>query len=103
MSLVSLAVAKSWSKIYFTESDDEAQMILDAAEEHVKDFLGAALTTFLEDADSPATLNPAIKVCVCQLFDELWQNRSVTITGAVNTESPMWQRIAHFKRTGLGV
>ena len=103
MSVVPLEVAKSWSKIYFTESDAEFQMILDAAEDHVVDFLQRPLTDFLEDADSPATLNASIKVCICMVFDELHQNRGLTVNGTINTELPMWTRIAHLKRTNLGV
>jgi hypothetical protein len=110
MSLVTLAEAKSWSAIYFTEKDVEVQLLIDAAEKHVADFLNKPdLLHLVEYADSPqdspasAVLDPRAKVVVLQVFDELWQNRGVTVVGTIQTEGPMWQRIAHMMRTGLGV
>jgi hypothetical protein len=110
MSRITLAEAKGWSNIYFSDADDRVQLIIDAAEKAVADFLDVPdLEDFvtLDDSpqDSPAsgTLDPALKICVLQLCDELWQNRGVTVVGTIQTEGPLWQRIAHFKRTGLGV
>lgn len=110
MSLVTLAEAKSWSNIYFAEKDLEVQLLIDAAEKHVADFLGRTdLSDFVTYDDSPqdspasATLDPRAKVVVLQVFDELWQNRGIVVTGTITSENPMWQRIAHFMRTGLGV
>lgn len=110
MSRVTLEEAKSWSNIYFTEKDTEVQLILDAAEKHVADFLNKSdledLVTLADSPqDSPASgeLDPRAKIVVLQVFDELWQNRGVTIVGTNQVESPMWQRIAHFMREGLGV
>lgn len=110
MSRVTLEEAKSWSKIYYTEADAEVQLILDAAEKHVADFLNKEdLEDFVSFDDSPqdspatAELDPRAKLVCLQVFDELWQNRGVTVVGTIQTEGPMWQRIAHFMRSGLGV
>lgn len=114
MSRVTVAEAKSWSKIYFAEEDAIVQTLIDAAEEHVADFVGRDnLDDFAIPApidsppapDSPAseTLTAKVKVVVLQVFDELYQNRGVTVVGTIQTEGPMWQRIAHFCRIGLGV
>lgn len=110
MSLVTLEEAKSWSNIYFTEKDQEVQLIIDAAEKHVADFLGRTdLQEFVTYADSPqdspgsAVLDPRAKIVVLQVFDEFWQNRGIVVTGTITSENPMWQRVAHFMRTGLGV
>jgi hypothetical protein len=110
MSLVTMAEAKSWSNIYFSEKDTEVQLIIDAAEKHVADFLGKPdLSDLVEYADSPqdspasGVLDPRAKIVVLQVFDELWQNRGIVVTGTITNENPMWQRIAHFMRTGLGV
>jgi hypothetical protein len=110
MSRVTIEEAKSWSKIYFDDSDTEVQLIVDAAEKHVADFLNKDdLEDFVSFDDSPqdspasAQLDPRAKVVVLQVFDEMWQNRGVTVVGTIQTEGPMWQRIAHFMRSGLGV
>jgi gp6-like head-tail connector protein len=110
MSLVTLAEAKSWSNIYFSEKDAEVQLLIDAAEKHLADFLGEPdLSSFVEYADSPqdspasAVLDARAKVSVLNLFDELWQNRGIMVVGTITQENPIWQRIAHFMRGGLGV
>lgn len=110
MSRVTIEEAKSWSKIYFADSDAEVQMILAAAEKHVADFLNKNdLEDFVSFDDSPqdspasAELDPRVKLVALQVFDELWQNRGITVVGTIQTEGPMWQRIAHFMRSGLGV
>lgn len=106
MSLVTLAEAKSWSNIYFSEKDTEVQLIIDAAEKHVADFLNKTdLSDFVELVDSPESgvLDARVKIVVLQVFDELWQNRGIIVTGTITSENPMWQRVAHFMREGLGV
>jgi hypothetical protein len=110
MSRVTLAEAKSWSSIYFSEKDAEVQLILDGVESTMRDFCDVdsldELNVFGDSPqDSPASeqLDPAVKVAILQLFDDCWQNKGVTATGTIVTEGPIWQRIAHFKRKRLGV
>lgn len=110
MSVLTIADAKSWSNIYFDDKDAEVQFVLDAAEEHVADFLNRDdLSDFIVYADSPqdspgsATLRAKCKLVVLQVFEEMWQNRGIVVTGTITAENPMWQRVAHFMRDGLGV
>jgi hypothetical protein len=111
VSITKLAAAKSYSKIYFDEADEELQGHLDAAEEFVAKFLNRDDLTDLSNAgespppDSPALieLNPIIKTLVCAAFDDFWQNKGMSVIGTTVNDNPTWMRAAHLYRIDLGV
>lgn len=109
MSITALALAKSHSNIYFDDKDVELAGTLNAAEEFVLSFLnrvdqdGAQNLDGAVTGDSPARLRPAIEKCVLMAFDDMWQNKSINVTGTIVSENPTWLRCAHMFRIDLGV
>lgn len=103
-----LAVAKAHSNIFFDDRDAELETKLEAAEEYVAKFLNYEdvdefRETFAKSADSPARLRPIIEELVLQAFDDMWQNKGITVTGTIVAENPAWMRVAHLYRRDLGV
>lgn len=108
MSTTPLAAAKAHSNIFFDDKDAELQTKLDAAEEYVAKFLNYDddLVDFLEDFrmdDSPHRLKAVIEGLVLRAFDDMYQNKGITVTGTIVTADPSWQRVAHLYRKDLGV
>lgn len=114
MNHVSLEKAKSYSKIYFTEADDEVARLVAAAEAWLAQFWGydtlsddALLLEPLADppADSPGAqeLRTDVELCVLMVFDDYWQNRGMQIVGTIVTANPTFLRVANTYRRNLGV
>lgn len=113
MNRVTLAEAKSYSNIYFSEKDTEIETLVAAAEEFVAKFLNRTSLSdsdLLLDPDSPPAdspgaeqLKPLVKLVVLMAFDEFWQNRGIVVTGTITAENPTWMRAAHLYRKSLGV
>lgn len=114
MNHVSLERAKSYSKIYFAEADDEVARLVAAAEGWLAQFWGydnlsddALLLDPLVDppADSPGEelLRPDVELCVLMVFDDYWQNRGTQIVGTIVTANPTFVRVANTYRRNLGV
>lgn len=110
MSQVTLEEAKSFINVYYTEKDVEIQLLIDAAETHVLNWLNRDDWDGLMDAadspvDSPASeiLNPAIKLGVLIYVADFWQNREISLTGTTIANNPMAERVLHLYRQQLGV
>lgn len=84
---VDLAVAKQHLKMTTSHRDDEIELKLGAAEEHVQNILGASLDSFLSD-DSPAELpRPIVAAILLYLGDmvDISQTKVMGVTIAENT------------------
>lgn len=113
MNRVTLAEAKSYANIYFSEKDAEVEMLVAAAEEYVARFLNRDSLSDADlqvDGDSPPAdspgaeqLKPGVKLLVLRTFNEAWQNREIVITGTIVQENPTWMGTAHLYRKNLGV
>lgn len=110
MSRVSLDEAKSYCNVYFSEKDTEIQLMIDAAERHVLNWLNRDdWTDLLEQVDSPVDspaaerLFPDVKLGVLMYVDDFWQNRGIGIVGTTIAENPRASAVLHLYRKGLGV
>lgn len=103
---LTLAQAKSYSNIYFSDKDADLQLLLDAAEAFVANFLNRPLSDLVEELDSPAGtegLKPDVQVLVLGAFDDLWQNKGTQVVGTIISDNPTWMRALHLYRIDLGV
>lgn len=110
MSRVTLEEAKSFLNVYYAEKDAEIQLMIDAAERHVLNWLNRDdWTDLLETLDSPVDsplgegLFPDVKLGVLMYVADFWQNREVTITGTTVAENPRASAVLHLYRKQLGV
>lgn len=111
MSHITLAEAKSYLNVYFDEKDAEIQLLIDAAEAHVLNWLNRCDFSELfvsgdsPPADSPGAeqLLPNVKIGILMYVNDLWQNREITITGTIVARNDTADRILHLYRKELGV
>lgn len=111
MSYIQLLEAKGFLNVYFTEKDTEIQLMIDAAEAHVVEWLNRPLSELLvEGSDSPppdspgvAELKPDVKLGILMYVNDFWQNREITVTGTIVANNPTADRILHLYRKRLGV
>lgn len=105
---VSLDEAKEYLGIYYDEKNAEVALFVDAAEAHVANFLGHALTEELLDnsgdsqPDLDRELKPNVKLAILMHVAGWFENRQVNQEAPLNS-NPEALTILHFERDGLGV
>lgn len=109
---VTLIEAKDFLNVYFSEKDAQIQLMIDAAERHVAEFLNRPLTdpelTTAGDSpppDSPGAVEllPNVKMGILYYVGDFWQNREITVTGTIVAKNDMAERILYPYRIELGV
>lgn len=109
---VTLERAKSFLNVYYSEKDAEIELMIDAAERHVAEFLNRPLTDpeLTTEGDSPPPdspgaieLLPNIQMGILYYVADFWANREINVIGASVAKNDMAERILYPYRIDLGV
>lgn len=108
MSWVTVEQAREHLEVIGTDQDAKIQRYIDAAEAYAAQYMGRDLQPW-ESPDSNSSSSVAaeppedVRVAILMLVADLFENRTVGITGTTYAKNPAAENLMHFHRKGLGV
>jgi hypothetical protein len=85
-----------------SEADPELQRMLDAAMDHVSQYLNRPVP-WTDESSSEDVFPASVQAGVLLIVGDLYENREGATNGSVITANPTVERLLHMYRVGLGV
>jgi hypothetical protein len=85
-----------------SETDPELQRMLDAAMDHVSQYLNRPVP-WTDESSSEDVFPASVQAAVLLIVGDLYENREAVVTGTIVARNPTVDRLLHMYRVGLGV